>query len=80
MSDHGVTHNFYLLDPDSNELELYIDVQPAAQTHRLDLLEILDAFTGRAHRGLTQAQQTIRVWAAGGLRYPQVVGVEAGFL
>ena len=30
MSDHGVTHSVYLLDPDGNEIELYIDVQPAA--------------------------------------------------
>jgi catechol 2,3-dioxygenase len=27
-SDHGVTHTLYILDPDGNELELYIDVQP----------------------------------------------------
>jgi catechol-2,3-dioxygenase len=27
-SDHGVTHSVYILDPDGNELELYIDVQP----------------------------------------------------
>src|SRR5882724_11259658 len=27
-SDHGVTHSLYVLDPDDNELELYIDVQP----------------------------------------------------
>ena len=26
MSDHGVTHSLYVLDPDENELELYIDV------------------------------------------------------
>src|SRR5271167_4845865 len=25
-SDHGVTHSLYLLDPDGNEIELYIDV------------------------------------------------------
>ncbi len=25
-SDHGVTHSLYVLDPDGNELELYIDV------------------------------------------------------
>ncbi len=29
MSDHGVTHSLYILDPDGNEVELYIDVQPA---------------------------------------------------
>jgi len=28
-SDHTVTHSLYILDPDRNEIELYIDVQPA---------------------------------------------------
>ena len=28
-SDHGVTHSLYIVDPDGNEIELYIDVQPA---------------------------------------------------
>ena len=28
MSDHRVTHSVYLLDPDGNEIEIYIDVQP----------------------------------------------------
>ena len=28
-SDHGVTHSLYVQDPDGNEVELYIDVQPA---------------------------------------------------
>lgn len=27
-SDHSVTHSLYVEDPDGNELELYIDVQP----------------------------------------------------
>jgi catechol-2,3-dioxygenase len=27
-SDHTVTHSLYVLDPDGNELELYVDVQP----------------------------------------------------
>ena len=27
-SDHGVTHSVYIADPDGNEIELYIDVQP----------------------------------------------------
>lgn len=27
-SDHGVTHSLYIKDPDGNEIELYIDVQP----------------------------------------------------
>ncbi|HWD56515.1 MAG TPA: VOC family protein [Acidimicrobiales bacterium] len=26
MSDHTVTHSVYILDPDGNELELYVDV------------------------------------------------------
>ena len=28
MTDHGVTHSVYLQDPDGNEIEIYIDVQP----------------------------------------------------
>ena len=28
-TDHGVTHSLYIVDPDGNEIELYIDVQPA---------------------------------------------------
>jgi len=28
-ADHAVTHSVYILDPDGNEVELYIDVQPA---------------------------------------------------
>ena len=28
-ADHAVTHSVYILDPDGNEIELYIDVQPA---------------------------------------------------
>jgi len=27
-ADHGVTHSAYVLDPDGNEIELYVDVQP----------------------------------------------------
>jgi catechol 2,3-dioxygenase len=27
-TDHGVTRSVYILDPDGNEIELYIDVQP----------------------------------------------------
>src|SRR5712692_6014056 len=30
-SDHGVTHSLYIEDPDGNEIELYIDVQPASK-------------------------------------------------
>lgn len=32
-ADHGVTHSLYILDPDGNEIELYIDVQPMAWKH-----------------------------------------------
>jgi len=28
-ADHTVTHSLYIQDPDGNEIELYIDVQPA---------------------------------------------------
>jgi len=27
-ADHNVTHSLYIADPDGNEIELYIDVQP----------------------------------------------------
>ncbi len=27
-ADHNVTHSVYIVDPDGNEIELYIDVQP----------------------------------------------------
>ena len=27
-ADHGVSHSIYITDPDGNEIELYIDVQP----------------------------------------------------
>jgi catechol-2,3-dioxygenase len=29
-ADHAVTHSLYIADPDGNEIELYIDVQPEA--------------------------------------------------
>ena len=29
LTDHTVTHSIYTADPDGNEIELYIDVQPA---------------------------------------------------
>ena len=29
-TDHTVTHSLYITDPDGNEIELYIDVQPEA--------------------------------------------------
>lgn len=28
-SDHTVTHSLYLMDPDGNEVELYVDVESA---------------------------------------------------
>ena len=34
MSDHTVTHSVYILDPDGNEIELYIDVQPPVWKER----------------------------------------------
>lgn len=34
MTDHGVTHSLYIQDPDGNEIELYIDVQPAVWRER----------------------------------------------
>jgi catechol 2,3-dioxygenase len=46
LTDHTVTHSLYILDPDSNELELYIDVSEeweknphlvATPTRHLDL-------------------------------------------
>ncbi len=33
-SDHTVTHSLYIEDPDGNEIELYIDVQPAVWKDR----------------------------------------------
>ena len=38
-ADHGVTHSIYVTDPDGNEIELYIDVQP--ETWREDPQAIL---------------------------------------
>ena len=37
-SDHGHTHSLYILDPDGNEVELYIDVQP--ETWREDFAAV----------------------------------------
>jgi len=34
MADHTVTHSVYISDPDGNEIELYIDVQPAIWQER----------------------------------------------
>lgn len=33
-SDHTVTHSLYILDPDGNEIEIYIDVQPPVWKER----------------------------------------------
>ena len=33
-SDHTVTHSLYILDPDGNEVELYIDVPGRRLAHR----------------------------------------------
>jgi catechol-2,3-dioxygenase len=33
-ADHTVTHSLYIEDPDGNEIELYIDVQPAIWKER----------------------------------------------
>jgi catechol-2,3-dioxygenase len=38
-ADHGVTHSLYITDPDGNEIELYIDVQP--EVWRQDPLAVL---------------------------------------
>ena len=37
-SDHTVTHSLYVLDPDGNELELYIDVPDVDWRHDPDLV------------------------------------------
>jgi len=37
-ADHGMTHSLYLADPDGNEIELYIDVQP--ETWRDDPMSV----------------------------------------
>jgi catechol-2,3-dioxygenase len=33
LTDHGVTHSMYILDPDGNELELYADVSGEWKTN-----------------------------------------------
>ena len=40
-TDHGVTHSLYIADPDGNEIELYIDVQP--ETWREDPQAVMAA-------------------------------------
>jgi catechol-2,3-dioxygenase len=37
-SDHTVTHSLYILDPDGNELELYIDVPGVDWAHEPELV------------------------------------------
>lgn len=37
-SDHTVTHSLYIEDPDGNEIELYIDVQPELWRDQPDLV------------------------------------------
>lgn len=37
-SDHTVTNSLYILDPDGNELEVYIDVQPEAWRENPNLI------------------------------------------
>src|SRR5438874_710823 len=51
----------------------------AAEPHRRDRPDVLDALRGRAHRGLSDAEQAVRVRRA--IRAePAVVGVAAGLL
>ena len=33
ITDHGMTHSVYLRDPDGNQVEIYIDVQPESWRH-----------------------------------------------
>jgi len=37
-SDHAVTHSLYVLDPDGNEIELFVDVLPAEAWQRDPML------------------------------------------
>lgn len=36
MSDHGVSQSLYLADPDGNEIELYVDADPALWKDRVE--------------------------------------------
>ncbi|MBI3901980.1 MAG: VOC family protein [Nitrosomonadales bacterium] len=36
MSDHGVSQSLYLADPDGNEIELFVDADPASWRGRVD--------------------------------------------
>lgn len=38
LADHHVTHSLYILDPDNNELELYIDVDDSWKTDTSKIL------------------------------------------
>jgi catechol-2,3-dioxygenase len=38
-ADHHVTHSLYILDPDNNELELYIDVDEAWKQDALKIMK-----------------------------------------
>ncbi len=38
MSDHHVTHSIYILDPDGNELELYVDIGDQWKTNPLSVV------------------------------------------
>jgi catechol 2,3-dioxygenase len=38
MADHTVTHSLYVLDPDGNELELYVDVSDEWKTNPRTIL------------------------------------------
>ena len=35
MSDHGVSQSLYLTDPDGNEIELFVDADPARWRDRV---------------------------------------------
>ncbi len=45
-SDHGFTHSLYVLDPDGNEVELYIDVQPETWREELGRAGLASASGG----------------------------------
>ncbi len=61
-SDHTVTHSLYILDPDGNEIELYVDVpgvdwrvgSGAGRRHRPPA-QALSARAGTGVRGLVPA-------------------------
>lgn len=38
LTDHGVTHSIYIMDPDGNELELYADVSDEWRTNPMAVL------------------------------------------